>query len=168
MKRFLIGSILLSLVSIASAQVTTDRFSPDLYQPPPCVGFFQDMPCPNFYTDYAEQLYRERITIGCNVNPLLFCPDTPIPRSQIAVWLLRLEDRIRSHFASGGLGCGNAIGNCKGQITDSRIHADSIVLIQYESDLLARPSRVWDIKEGSFRFELQNNTNANWFAYTPF
>ena len=59
------------------------------YSPPQCVGIFQDVICedtPN--ADYIEALYNEGVTAGCNADPLQYCPDSPVTRSEMAVFLL--------------------------------------------------------------------------------
>jgi hypothetical protein len=39
--------------------------------------------------DYIERLYKAGITGGCNLNPLRYCPEIPVTRAQMAVFLLR-------------------------------------------------------------------------------
>ncbi len=56
----------------------------------PCTGLFADVSCPGgFAVDYIEQLYADGITGGCGVAPLLYCPDNPNTRGQMAVFLMR-------------------------------------------------------------------------------
>ncbi len=60
------------------------------YTPPACSGIFQDvecMPTPAFAVDWIEQLYNESVTGGCSSSPLLYCPDKPNTRGQMAVFL---------------------------------------------------------------------------------
>ena len=64
------------------------------YVPPACTGVFTDVECtptPAFAVNFIEQLYNEGITGGCNLTPLMYCPDSPIPRAQMAVFLLLAE-----------------------------------------------------------------------------
>ena len=74
------------------------------FMPLPCsplpapfpAGFFADVPCPGpggagDFTNFIYQLARERITSGCSASPLKFCPQSPITRAQMAVFLLRTE-----------------------------------------------------------------------------
>jgi uncharacterized repeat protein (TIGR03803 family) len=62
------------------------------FTPPPCTGIFADVPCspvPAFAVDWIEQLFHEGITAGCsNVN---YCPQDPVNRAQMAVFLLKTE-----------------------------------------------------------------------------
>jgi len=60
------------------------------YNPPMCHGVFTDVPCPGaFAVNWIEQLAAESITGGCgNGN---YCPNDPVTRAQMAVFLLRAE-----------------------------------------------------------------------------
>ncbi|MGH9363650.1 MAG: IPT/TIG domain-containing protein, partial [Thermoanaerobaculia bacterium] len=60
------------------------------YLPPACAGIFQDVECtpaPAFAVDWIERLYAEGVTGGCGSSPLLYCPDDPNTRGQMAVFL---------------------------------------------------------------------------------
>lgn len=62
------------------------------YTPPPCTGVFADVAClptPAFAADWIEQLAAEGITAGCGGGN--FCPDAPVTRDQMAVFLLKSE-----------------------------------------------------------------------------
>ncbi len=62
------------------------------YTPPPCTGVFADVAClptPAFAVDWIEQLAAEGITGGCGGGN--FCPDAPVTREQMAVFLLKSE-----------------------------------------------------------------------------
>ena len=58
------------------------------YQPPAATGqLFGDVTANSFAAAWIEQLALEAITSGCgNAN---YCPDAPITRAQMAVFLLR-------------------------------------------------------------------------------
>jgi len=62
------------------------------YTPPPPGGIFSDVPADHWAADWIEQLYREGITAGCSVSPLRYCPDAPVLRDQMAVFLTRAFD----------------------------------------------------------------------------
>ncbi len=50
---------------------------------------FTDVPHNNFYP-FIETLFHNGITSGCSTNPtLLYCPNSPVVRSQMAVFLTR-------------------------------------------------------------------------------
>lgn len=60
------------------------------YTVPRCVGIFADVPCettPN--ADYIEAFYNEGITAGCATNPLRYCPNDPVTRAQMAVFIMK-------------------------------------------------------------------------------
>jgi hypothetical protein len=59
------------------------------YVPPACSGLFADAPCPGLFTDWIEQLAAEGITAGCGGGN--FCPNSPVTRQQMAVFLLKAE-----------------------------------------------------------------------------
>ena len=57
------------------------------YTPPPAAGHFADVPPGSFADAWIEQLAAEGITAGCgNGN---YCPDDPVTRAQMAVFLVR-------------------------------------------------------------------------------
>jgi subtilisin family serine protease len=57
------------------------------YNPPPATGIFADVPITNQFAPWIEQLYLLGITGGCGTNPLRYCPDNPVARDQMAVFL---------------------------------------------------------------------------------
>jgi hypothetical protein len=59
------------------------------YTPPDCAGIFPDVVCPGPFTDWIEQLSAEGITGGCGSGN--YCPDNPVTRAQMAVFLLKAE-----------------------------------------------------------------------------
>ena len=59
------------------------------YSPWPAAGIFNDVPPGSFAADWIETLVAEGITAGCGDGN--FCPDNPVTRAQIAVWLLKAE-----------------------------------------------------------------------------
>ena len=60
------------------------------YVPPVCTpGVFTDVACPSLFADWIEQLAAEGITAGC--APGLYCPDNPVTRAQMSVFLLKTE-----------------------------------------------------------------------------
>lgn len=58
------------------------------YVPPVAPGFFADVPVGAWYRDWAERLFAESITSGCDTNPPRYCPNNTVPREQIAKFLL--------------------------------------------------------------------------------
>ncbi len=59
------------------------------YSPPPAAGIFADVPVDHWAADWIEALYAEGITTGCAVSPLAYCPEDPVTRAQMAVFLVR-------------------------------------------------------------------------------
>jgi hypothetical protein len=59
------------------------------YVPPSCTGVFDDVPCPSTFADWIEDLATEGITGGCGGNN--YCPQNPVRRDQMAVFLLKTE-----------------------------------------------------------------------------
>jgi trimeric autotransporter adhesin len=62
------------------------------YTPPVCTSLFQDVPCPPTpqfpFSNFIEDLSTRGITSGCQVGPpALYCPDNPVTRQEMAVFL---------------------------------------------------------------------------------
>ncbi|MFY9551395.1 MAG: S-layer homology domain-containing protein [Thermoanaerobaculia bacterium] len=57
--------------------------------PPPAVASFDDVPTSHPFFQYIEALKASGITGGCSLNPPLFCPDKPLTRGQMAVFLAK-------------------------------------------------------------------------------
>jgi hypothetical protein len=57
------------------------------YQPPPATGIFTDVPLGSFGDAWIEQLTAEGITGGC--GGANYCPEDPVTRAQMAVFLVR-------------------------------------------------------------------------------
>jgi len=55
--------------------------------PAPATATFSDVPTGHAFFPYIEALYDSGITTGCGVAPLRYCPDAPITRGQMAVFL---------------------------------------------------------------------------------
>jgi hypothetical protein len=59
------------------------------YVPPNCTGTFSDVPCPSTFANWIEALAAEGITGGCGAG--VYCPQNPVRRDQMAVFLLKAE-----------------------------------------------------------------------------
>jgi hypothetical protein len=63
------------------------------YAPPPCISSpFADVDCestPN--ADWIVDLYNKGITGGCATSPLRYCPNDPVKRQQMSVFLLKAK-----------------------------------------------------------------------------
>ncbi|HTR04468.1 MAG TPA: S-layer homology domain-containing protein [Thermoanaerobaculia bacterium] len=75
------------------------------FTPAPCHGAFADVPCPSTFADWIEAMAAEGITGGCGGGN--FCPQTPVRRDQMAVFLLKGEH-----------GSAYAPPHCAGMFTD--------------------------------------------------
>ncbi|NCO69219.1 MAG: S-layer homology domain-containing protein, partial [Acidobacteria bacterium] len=57
--------------------------------PPPATGtIFQDVPIDSWAADWIELLWADGLTSGCATDPLRFCPDSPLSRAEMSVFLL--------------------------------------------------------------------------------
>jgi cysteine-rich repeat protein len=59
------------------------------YMPPPATGIFGDVPSTDTFAPWIEELYHRNVTGGCQTAPLLYCPDNPNTRGQMAVFLVK-------------------------------------------------------------------------------
>jgi hypothetical protein len=59
------------------------------FTPVSCIGAFADVPCTSPFSGWIEQLLWEGITGGCGGGN--FCPNSPVRRDQMAVFLLKAE-----------------------------------------------------------------------------
>jgi len=57
--------------------------------PPPDNASFDDVPTSHPFFQFVEALNAAGITGGCSVNPPLYCPDNPLTRGQMAVFLAK-------------------------------------------------------------------------------
>ena len=58
------------------------------YTPPPCtVPAFPDVPCSSNFAPWINELVAQGITTGCGGGN--FCPDSPVNRQQMGVFLLK-------------------------------------------------------------------------------
>jgi 2-C-methyl-D-erythritol 4-phosphate cytidylyltransferase len=54
-------------------------------------GVFLDVPEGYWAEDWVEALYTDDVTMGCGMVPPLYCPDAPVTRAQMAIFLLRAK-----------------------------------------------------------------------------
>jgi hypothetical protein len=63
------------------------------YVPPPASGtLFSDVPLGSFAADWIEDFYGRGITGGCAINPLRYCPDNPVTRGEMSVFVTKTFD----------------------------------------------------------------------------
>jgi hypothetical protein len=58
-----------------------------LTPPPVYQGEFDDVLLGSFNADYIQGLLEDGITAGCSIQPRLYCPDVPVTRAQMAVFV---------------------------------------------------------------------------------
>ena len=59
------------------------------FVPPTCSGKFADVSIDHWACSWIEQFYNDGITKGCSDNPVMYCPDQPVTRAEMAIFLLR-------------------------------------------------------------------------------
>lgn len=52
-------------------------------------NMFSDVTAGNLFKPFIEELYNDGITSGCAVNPLRYCPNNPVNRGEMAVFIER-------------------------------------------------------------------------------
>ena len=57
--------------------------------PAPAVATFNDVPTSHPFFQFVEALSASGITAGCNETPPMYCPDAPLTRGQMAVFLAK-------------------------------------------------------------------------------
>ena len=62
-----------------------------LTPPPVYLGEFDDVLSGSFNANYIQGLLDDRITAGCGVSPPLYCPDVPVTRAQMAVFVWKAQ-----------------------------------------------------------------------------
>ncbi len=163
MKRGLAVLILALGASYASAQPDPGTN----YFPPPCTGgIFNDVACPSQYADWIEELFNERILIGCGGGN--YCPTAPLTREQAAVALLRAEHRRKILTGTGSCPASivGAVSICEGTVSDPEIQEGMIIVGTYQTRVNDKqiPIRIFNIANGIFSFEIQTGTSFMWMA----
>ena len=61
------------------------------YAPPAATHTFSDLPVvgKEWQEAWVDQFYYEGITSGCGFDPLIYCPENPVTRAAMAVFILR-------------------------------------------------------------------------------
>jgi S-layer homology domain len=54
-----------------------------------CRADFNDVPTSHPFFQFIEALYHAGITGGCQTAPPMYCPDAPLTRGQMAVFLAK-------------------------------------------------------------------------------
>ena len=61
------------------------NFSPN----PNPTGMFTDVQADDPFKPFIEELYNDRITGGCSLSPLMYCPQSYVTRGQMAVFIVK-------------------------------------------------------------------------------
>jgi hypothetical protein len=63
------------------------------YTPPAGTHIFADLPVAGkeWQEAWVDQFYSEGITTGCGTGPLIYCPENPVTRAAMAVFILRAK-----------------------------------------------------------------------------
>ncbi len=88
------GRMLTVLLTIPNATSALKVKGADIWwrrivSPAPAVATFNDVPTSHPFFQFIEALYSSAITGGCNAAPPLYCPDNPVTRGQMAVFLAK-------------------------------------------------------------------------------
>ena len=86
------GFLILAPVASSAAPAFTPPFSvTDVLDvtPAPPTASFNDVPTSHPYFQFIEALKASGITGGCQASPPLYCPDNPVTRGQMAVFLAK-------------------------------------------------------------------------------
>ncbi len=59
----------------------------------PAAPIFNDVPSSDPYFDYVSLMYADNITAGCSTSPPLYCPNTPVTRAQMSVFIVAALNR---------------------------------------------------------------------------
>jgi hypothetical protein len=78
-----VPSAWVNVLSLGGVQVAWRR----QVSPPPAAATFDDVPLNNPYSPFIEALKASGVTAGCQSDPPLFCPDRPITRAEMAVYM---------------------------------------------------------------------------------
>ena len=54
-------------------------------------GVFLDVPAGHWAGDWVEALYTDDVTMGCGMEPPVYCPEASVTRAQMAIFLLRAK-----------------------------------------------------------------------------
>lgn len=79
------------LLSTQAPALTPPFLVVDAYpvSPPPSTATFNDVPTSHPFFQFIEALHASGITGGCQAVPPLYCPDNPVTRGQMAVFLAK-------------------------------------------------------------------------------
>jgi len=61
------------------------------YQPPPSPGVFADVPVggKEWMLPWVDEFFHSGLTTGCGSFPMRYCPEIPVTRAEMSVFVLR-------------------------------------------------------------------------------
>ena len=74
-----------------------------LTPPPVYTAQFDDVLLGSFNADYIQGLLDDGITAGCSVQPSLYCPDVPVTRAQMAVFVWKAQHGVEAPEPCSGM-----------------------------------------------------------------
>jgi hypothetical protein len=79
------------LASVTRGQMAVfiERALGNLSPNPDPTDMFTDVPLGDPFKPFIEELYNDGITAGCTSNPLRYCPNQPVTRGQMAVFIVK-------------------------------------------------------------------------------
>ena len=86
------GRQLVVLLNVPNANSSRQFQGVDIWwsrpvSPAPLLATFDDVPPNHPFFQFIQALAKSGITGGCSATPALYCPDTPVTRGQMAVFL---------------------------------------------------------------------------------
>jgi hypothetical protein len=81
-----------SPVTRGAMAVFLERAMGNLSPIPSPSNMFSDVSADDPFKPFIEQLYNDRITSGCNLSPLQYCPRSYVTRGQMAVFIVKAFD----------------------------------------------------------------------------
>jgi glucose/arabinose dehydrogenase len=64
---------------------------------------FADVPVTHIFYRYIEGLYKAGITAGCSASPRMYCPDSPVTRGEMAVFIERALGNFSPNPSPSGM-----------------------------------------------------------------
>lgn len=73
----------------AAVFVTRALFGATTTFPVSGTPIFTDVPAEQPFRPFIEKMYKENLTAGCSKDPLMYCPNQPLSRREMAAFLVR-------------------------------------------------------------------------------
>jgi hypothetical protein len=136
------------------------------YTPPPAPWntFLADDWSNNAYAQkWAEGMWNARLTAGCQTNPMMYCPDTQLPRVQAVIFALHMKYDYFSGTTLVSYAPPAATGTVFADTTDTSFYGTKWAEAAYADGLL--PSCGTDPVSGKPLFCPNDLVDRAWAAY---